>query len=84
MFTSIVAVHGLNGDPKDTWTNPKTKAFFLQDYIPGDVEGSRVFNFGYNADVAFGNTTAGIKDHAVDLLSSLVDERKSDDVGRRT
>ena len=38
--------------------------------------------FGYNADAAFGNTTAGIKVHAKSLLSSLVDEREEDDVSR--
>lgn len=29
LMTSIVAIHGLNGDPKDTWTDPKTGFFFL-------------------------------------------------------
>jgi hypothetical protein len=38
--------------------------------------------FGYNADVAFGNTTSDIIDHAKDLLSCLVDKREEDDVGR--
>ena len=36
--------------------------------------------FGYNADVAFGNTTAAIVDHAKDLLSSLIDRREGNDV----
>lgn len=36
--------------------------------------------FGYNADAAFGNTTADISDHAKDLLSSLIDRREEDDV----
>ena len=39
--------------------------------------------FGYNADVAFGNTTASIKDHAMDLLGCLVDEREDDAVSTR-
>ena len=38
--------------------------------------------FGYNADAAFGNTTADIADHAKGLLSSLVDEREEEDVGK--
>lgn len=38
--------------------------------------------FGYNADAAFGDTTAKIIDHAKDLLSSLIDQREEDDVGR--
>jgi hypothetical protein len=77
---SIVAVHGLNGDPTETWTNPKTKAFWLRDYLPQDVANARVLSFGYNANAAFGNTTANISDHAKDLLSSLVTKRDSDDV----
>ncbi|MCJ1451370.1 hypothetical protein MMC28_001706, partial [Mycoblastus sanguinarius] len=79
----IVAVHGLNGDAKDTWTDPKTKAFFLEDYLPTDVKGARVLNFSYNADAAFGNTTADILDHAKNLLASLVDQREDDDGKQR-
>jgi hypothetical protein len=77
---SIVAVHGLNGNPTDTWLDSKTKAFWLRDYLPLDVPGARVLTFGYNADVAFGSTTADIMDHAKDLLSSLIDRREEDDV----
>ena len=39
--------------------------------------------FGYNADAAFGNTTADIVDHAKDLLSSLIDKREEEDENRR-
>ena len=77
---SLVAVHGLGGDAEATWTHPKTKAFWLKDFLPLDVPGARIFTFGYNADLAFGNTTASIIDHAKDLLSSLIDERESDEV----
>lgn len=37
--------------------------------------------FGYNANAAFGNTTADILDPAESLLISLVDKRKEDYVG---
>ena len=36
--------------------------------------------FGYNADWAFGKTTADIRDHATSLLSSLLDKREMDEV----
>lgn len=36
-------------------------------------------SFGYNADAAFGNTTADIVDHAKDLLGSLIDKREEED-----
>lgn len=80
LLPSIVAVHGLNGDRKNTWTNHKTNAFWLKDFLPLDVPNARVMTFGYNADAAFGNTTADIIDHAKGLLSSLVDKREEDDV----
>lgn len=38
-----------------------------------------MLSFGYNADAAFGNTTADIVDHAKDLLSSLIDKREEED-----
>ncbi|KAH0552892.1 hypothetical protein GP486_006908, partial [Trichoglossum hirsutum] len=75
----IVAVHGLDGDPKNTWTNRQTKAFWLKDFLPHDVPNARVLTFGYNANAAFGNSTADIVDHAKSLLSSLVDKREEDD-----
>ena len=44
------------------------------------MRASRIMSFGYNADAAFGNTTASIKDHAVDLLGSLIDVREEVEV----
>ena len=44
---------------------------------------ARVMTFGYNADAAFGNTTAGILDHARSLLSSLIDKREGTNVDCR-
>ncbi len=79
--SSVVAVHGLKGDPKDTWTNHTTNAFWLKDFLPFDVPNVRIMTFGYNASAAFGNTTADIMDHAKGLLTCLVDKREEDDVG---
>ena len=80
---SIVAVHGLYGDPKNTWTSRQANAFWLKDFLPHDVPNARVMTFGYNADAAFGNTTADIADHAKSLLSSLIDKREENDELRR-
>lgn len=77
---SIIAVHGLNGDPANTWKHPANNYFWLQDSLPLDVTGARVLNYGYNADVVFGNTTADVWDHAKSLLGSLIDERETKDV----
>ena len=83
LTVDIVAVHGLNGDLTNTWTDAKTKAFWLRDFLHHDLNGARIMTFGYNADIAFGNTTASIKDHAMDLLGCLVDEREDNAVSGR-
>lgn len=79
----IVAVHGLNGDPTNTWKHSATDHFWLRDSLPLDVKGARVLNYGYNADVAFGNTTADVWDHAKSLLGSLIDERETEAESKR-
>jgi predicted alpha/beta hydrolase family esterase len=42
-----------------------------------------VLAFGYNANAAFGNTTADVVDHAKDLLGSLIDKREEENETRR-
>ena len=73
-------MHELNGNPIETWTDHKTKAFWLKDFLFLNIVGVRVMTFGYNADAAFGNTTVNINDHAKDLLSSLINKREEDEV----
>jgi hypothetical protein len=75
-----VAVHGLGGDAITTWTHPKSKAFWLKDFLPQQIPDARIMTFGYNADAAFGQSTAEVIDHAKSLLSSLVDKREEPDV----
>ena len=79
-ITSIVAVHGLGGDSRQTWTNRKNGIFWLKDCLPHDFNHARIMTFGYNAAAAFGRSTASIIDHAKDLLSSLADKREHDKV----
>jgi len=71
-----VAVHGLGGDAVDTWTHPKSKAFWLKDFLPRQIPDARIMTFGYNAAAAFGQSTAEVIDHAKSLLTSLVDRRE--------
>lgn len=61
---------------------PETGALWIKDFLPLDVPGARVLTFGYNANDAFGYTTADIIDHAQDLLGCLIDRREEDDVSR--
>lgn len=73
----IVAVHGLNGNATRTWTDPKSKKLWLQDFLPADIEGARVMTFDYNADTAF-KTSADIVDYAGGLLRRLANHREEE------
>jgi hypothetical protein len=77
---SIVAVHGLGGDAFETWTHPKSKAFWLKDFLPEQIPDARILTFGYNAAAAFGRSTSDVIDHAKSLLSRLVDKRDKPEV----
>jgi hypothetical protein len=77
---SIVAVHGLGGDLIETWTHPKSKAFWLKDFLPKQIPEARIMTFGYNANAAFGQSTAEVVDHAKSLLVSLLDKREDPEV----
>lgn len=79
----IIAVHGLNGDCFKTWTNTKSKKFWLRDFLPQDLPRARVMTFGYDAAVAFSNSVSGIEDHARDLLRCLVEKRKDSNIIKR-
>ncbi len=78
LTVDIVAVHGLNGNETMSWTDPKSKKLWLQDFLPADIEGARVMTFGYNAETAF-KTSADIFDYARGLLRRLVDHRQESD-----
>jgi len=66
----IVAIHGINGDPFKTWTH-ENGALWLQDFLPKEFTGLRVFSFGYDAQVAFTTSTATPDDFAKSLLGYL-------------
>ncbi|KAN0110209.1 hypothetical protein V8E51_006596 [Hyaloscypha variabilis] len=70
----IIALHGLNGNQLTTWTDPKTQALWLRDFLPKDVK-ARVMVFGYDAKAAFGDGVAGVKEHARGLLGALGEKR---------
>ena len=73
-------LHGLGGDAIDTWTHPKSKKFWLKDFLPQQIPDARIMTFGYNAAAAFGQSTAEVIDYAKSLLSSLVDKREEPEV----
>ncbi|OJJ98455.1 hypothetical protein ASPACDRAFT_61967 [Aspergillus aculeatus ATCC 16872] len=60
-FVDIIAVHGLDGHYKDSWTwtpskpNSGTPCNWLKDLLPADIPKARILSFGYNSAVTIGN-----------------------------
>jgi hypothetical protein len=75
----IVAVHGITGSAFSTWTH-KNKAFWLRDFLPSQFPGSRVFSYGYPADVFFSKERGDIGTFARTLLEKLNRERDNIEV----
>lgn len=81
MRSSIVAVHGLNGDSVKTWRSKTNNKFWLgdADMLPFTMKQSRILTFRYNAAVTalFGKTSADrILHHAQTLIAELVADRQ--------
>ncbi|KAJ8131405.1 hypothetical protein O1611_g2223 [Lasiodiplodia mahajangana] len=74
----IVAVHGLNGHWKETWT--ATNYFhWLYHFLPEDLPGIRVLSWGYNANTRSpGNINCRyLYDSGVELVGSLARKRRT-------
>ena len=85
----VVLVHGLNGDPKATWTSKTGNVFWPKDLLPQFVEdlNVRVLVYGYDADIisfASKNGTGVSKDkihnHAERLVADLFANRRVRDI----
>ena len=80
----LVFVHGLNGDPKDTWTSKENGVFWPGQLLPSFVEDQnvRILVYGYDADVTSFKGTAGgvtkdkIHNHAERLIADLCANRR--------
>ena len=86
---SLVAVHGLRipinfkpwKDPQafgvKTWVavNSGEEKLWLKDFLPHDIQGLRVLLFGYNSNVGWDVSTAGVSGAADDLLLKLKNKR---------
>lgn len=79
-LSSIIAVHGLGGHWRDTWTGNSTKNW-LKDFLPFQLQDAgittRVLSFGYDSDTAFSKAVMDIDDVAAMLLDRLVGERQT-------
>ncbi|MCJ1243623.1 hypothetical protein MMC30_000820, partial [Trapelia coarctata] len=70
----IVAVHGLNTTNAEchaeaTWT--AGDKLWLRDFLPQQLPNARILLFGYNSNVAFNTSTAGVEEQAGSLLNKL-------------
>src|SRR5947207_6790843 len=69
---SLVAVHGLNPTNIEfhataTWT--AQGKLWLRDFLPARLPTVRVLIFGYNSNVAFGSSSAGVLEQSENLLN---------------
>ncbi|KLU86526.1 hypothetical protein MAPG_05538 [Magnaporthiopsis poae ATCC 64411] len=68
----LVLVHGLNGDPIQTWSSSQEPGSgWPQRLLPEVQPLTRVLSFGYNADIYHNNSAAGIRGNARALLTQL-------------
>ncbi|KAK7431277.1 hypothetical protein QQZ08_002048 [Neonectria magnoliae] len=77
----LVAVHGLNHSNTDfhaekTWT-ASNNSMWLKDFLSKTLPEARVLLFGYNANVAFQTSIAGVREQAENLLNRLKGKRKN-------
>ncbi|KAI1127791.1 hypothetical protein F5Y10DRAFT_277891 [Nemania abortiva] len=77
----IIAVHGLNPFNKQshaeaTWTSEGK--LWLSDFLPSRVPQARIGLFGYNSNVAFESSTAGVREQGENILNHLEQIRVND------
>lgn len=80
-LSSIIAVHGLGGHWRRTWTSRSSQKNWLEDFLPGQLEAesiaNRVLSYGYDSDTAFTKAVTDIDDAAGSLLDRMIGERQS-------
>jgi hypothetical protein len=66
----FIAIHGLTGDPWKTWTH-EDGTLWLRDLLPQSLPGSRVWTYGYPADVFVGEDHSTLTNNAGMLLEEI-------------
>jgi hypothetical protein len=83
---SIVAVHGLNENLMEAWTDPETGILWLRDLLPKAINTARVLTFGYSAYASsfYGSGSADrIQQHAQTLVADLQADRSLEGCSKR-
>ena len=73
-------MHGLNptnikSHAEATWTSGDK--LWLRDFLPEQLPNARILLFGYNSNVAFETSIAGVREQAVNLLNRLEQKREN-------
>ncbi|KAL9008964.1 MAG: hypothetical protein Q9173_005966 [Seirophora scorigena] len=84
----VIFVHGLNGDPHNTWTSDVSKVFWPAQLLPSELEEekARVLVYGYDANVTSftdGVSKDKIHNHAETLVADVYANRKRRKAGER-
>lgn len=75
-LTSIIAVHGLDGRRRRSWT-AKNGAMWLRDFLPKEVKNARILTYGYNVHTRGRHALSDQKIHALgeELITSIAADR---------
>ena len=60
----IVAVHGFNGHPQNSWTSRATRLNWLNTLLPPDIPCARIMTYGYDSG-------QGLRNIAMNLITDL-------------
>lgn len=66
---SAIFVHGLTGDPLETWTSPAPESAVWPKWLAEDLEGLAVYSVGYDAPVRDSDHATM---HPVDIASNVL------------
>lgn len=84
ILSSIIAIHGLNGHPIESWTAGKKSSgvLWLRDLLPTLIPSARILSYGYSAfdDVRGKVTEYSIYEIARNMLAHIAAERKASNV----
>ena len=74
-LSSIIFVHGLQGNSETTWTHPETKVSWPKDLLAKDLQTARISTYDYSSEdiiQAIAPTgLTGLREHGMQLLKDL-------------